>query len=522
MTRLRAPRLGDSRLVRAFLWFWLLALVILMRPDTGPRRVRAERQKSAPARGPNLLILIADDHAGDTLGIDGDPRQATPSIDALARQGVRFNRAFCNAPVCTASRQSVMTGRLPHSVGVTQLGTRLSDDVVTLGDWLGDLGYSTAAYGKMHFNGPSHHGFQDRLDSREWNASLKAHPPEGGDHRPPWRPFRDPASIWLNSACLPAGLPAASMESTFYADRAIEFLGRHKDRPFALVVSFYDPHSPFKFPREWQGKFRPDQFSVPPVSDTDRREQPEIFASLTPDEVKGIQAAYFTSMSFMDNQLGRVVAALDTMGLDQNTIVVYFGDNGYMRGHHGRFEKHCFYEPAVRVPLVMRWPGRLPKGQARPELVELIDVLPTVLDLMGVSHLPEIQGRSLVPLLRGEPGASGREFVFSEYTENEEAMVRSARHKLIVGTGRRLRQDGYQTAQPLPGPYEKLFDLESDPGETTNLSQRPELAEIKARLRHQMYERLVTTRLGLDPLPARLTEIEAIHWCLVPRDDPEH
>src|SRR5262249_23383069 len=127
----------------------------------------------SPAGCPNLLLIIADDHAGGTLGIEGDPRRATPNLDALARQGVLFERAYCNSPLCTPSRQSLITGKLPHTVGVTQLATRLSDEVLTMGEWFRDLDYRTAAIGKMHFNGPSTHGFAARLDTFDWREHLR-------------------------------------------------------------------------------------------------------------------------------------------------------------------------------------------------------------------------------------------------------------------------------------------------------------------------------------------------------------
>jgi choline-sulfatase len=129
-----------------------------------------------------------------------------------------------------------------------------------------------------------------------------------------------------------------------------------------------------------------------------------------------------------------------------------------------------------------------------------------------------LQGINLEPLLRGQPGARGHDVVFSEYLENEEAMVRSDRYKLIVGTGRRLRQDGYHTGRPLPGPYQRLFDLIQDPGETRDLSADPAHAAIQKDLLQRMYRRMVTTREGLDPLPPGLSPLEAVHWCLVPRD----
>jgi choline-sulfatase len=405
---------------------------------------------------------------------------------------------------------------------VTQLSSRLPDDAVTLGDWLSGLGYLTAAFGKMHFNGPSRHGFARRLDNADWRAWLKDHPPDGGDHQRPWRPFNDPSALWLNAGAQDAGLPEASMETTYYADRAIEFLKERRDdaRPFALVVSFYDPHSPFRFPRGDQGRYRPEQFPVPPVSDLDRREQPQVFRSLTPSDVQGIQAAYYTSLAFVDRQAGRIVAALDALGLDRDTLVVYVGDNGYMLGQHGRFEKHCFYEPAVRIPLLMRWPGQLPADRAVHEMVEMVDVLPTVLDLLHLPHPTDLHGRSLVALGQGHEGARGRDVVFSEYLENEEAMVRSERYKLIAGTGRRERQDGYTPGRPLPNAYERLYDVQSDPGETTDLSGRLDLAPVRTELRRRLYLRLISTRLGLEPLPARLTQLQAIHWCLIPRDGP--
>src|SRR5262249_16118857 len=147
-------------------------------------------------------------------------------------------------------------------------------------------------------------------------------------------------------------------------------------------------------------------------------------------------------------------------------LVVYVGDNGYMLGQHGRIEKHCHYEPAVRVPMIVRWPGSVPGGRRTDELVELVDVLPTVLRLLRLPEPPGLHGMELGPLVLGQPGANGRDAVFSEYLDNEEAMIRTSRYKLIVGTGRRQRQDGYQTGRPLTGPYQRLFDVANDPAET--------------------------------------------------------
>jgi choline-sulfatase len=500
-------------------WIALSLLLLFSRPEAAHTRIRADRFLGP--KPPNILIIVGDDHGGGTLGIDGDPRRATPRLDDLARQGVRFDRAYCNSPLCTPSRQSFISGRLPHAVGVTLLGTPLPERVVTLGSWLSDLGYHTAAFGKMHFNDGDAHGFDERLDSHDWRANLKRHPPKGGDHRRPWRPFVDPAATWLNAERASAGLPDASMESTFYAQEAASFFKRQRERrdPFALVVGFYDPHSPFRFPDDWARRYHPWDFPEPiPLTDFDRRDRPAVFSKLTPEEIRGVEAAYYTSLSFMDANVGRILDALDRSGMANDTIVVYLGDNGYMRGSHGRFEKHCFYEQAIRVPLILRWPKHLPADRRTSAMVELVDLFPTLMDLSGLPQPPNTHGKSLAPLMRDEPGAAGREIVFSEYLENEEAMIRSDRFKLIVGNGRVKRNDGYATGRPPSGPYERLYDLQADPNETTDVASRPELAAIRETLRHHLYEKLVGTRDPLSQAPVGLSERDAIHWCLVPRD----
>ena len=511
---------------RVVAWALILVTVPFWPADRRDRAHARVTAADAIRRRPNVLILIGDDHAGGTLGIDGDSCQATPRLDALARQGVRFDRAYCNAPLCTPSRGSLITGRLPHAVGVTRLTTALPDDALTLGHWLGDLGYATAAFGKMHFNarsgGDEHHGFTERLDTDDWTRWLAAHPPEGGDHQTKWRPFRSPPEQWLNAANRPFGLPDPAMESSYYVRAAEDFLqARSAGRtqaPFAMVVSFYEPHAPFKFPDGWDRRYQPDRFPDHPMTAQDRLDQPRVFAGLTPEQRRGVVASYYTSLSYLDRQVGRVLDALGASGLAEDTLVVYLGDNGYLRGEHGRFEKHCCYEGAVRVPLLLRWPGHLPPDRRVSELVELVDVVPTVLDLLGAPAMPDLHGRSVVPLAKGAPGAQGRSVVVSEFLENEEAMARSDRFKLIVAAGGRQRGDGYAAVSPSTGPTERLYDLQADPGENENLIARPDLAPVAASLRQALLDRLRSTREARTPVPAGLTDAEALHWCLTPQD----
>ena len=514
----KSPSMGErSRPTR---WIWLTLALLLVHPAPPSTRPRGDPGRVTRAATSNILIIVGDDHAGGTLGIDGDPRRATPRLDALARQGARFDRAYCNSPLCTPSRQSILTGRLPHAIGVTTLRGVLPADAVTLGDWAGDLGYATGAIGKMHFNSAASHGFTTRFDTLDWERDLARRFPPEVDRRRRWRPLRSPAREWLNADCLPVDLPEPAMEAAYLADKAVDYLATHKAERFALVVGFHQPHAPFEFPKSLAGHYKPEEFAAPPVSAADRDGQPRIFEPLTPADARGIIAAYYSSLAYIDTQVGRILDALDALDLSRSTVVVYLSDNGYMLGQHGRFEKHTMYEPAVRVPLIVRSTGRVPPGRRVVELVELVDVLPTVLNLAGLPTPTGLHGRSLTPLIEGVAGAKGREVVVSEYVENEEAMARSSRYKLICGSGRSPRKDGYVERRPPSGPYRRLHDLMTDPKEDVDLIDRPELAGLVAELEHAMFLRLSTTRGDREPVPDGLTEAEAIRWCLVPRDGP--
>lgn len=359
---------------------------------------------------PNFLFILADDHAGYVFGAAGNGQARTPNLDRLASEGTRFAQHYCNSPVCTPSRQSFFTGMLPHAAGVTRLPTPLAAGKPTLAREFQKAGYRTAVFGKMHFNRPAEpglHGFDELLTEGElqaaWMKDVRpTSAPEGVRTKPPWRPFRDPARIWLNADTLPFPRETAQMKGSYLADRAVEYLKRGDDRPFALWVSFMEPHSPFDFPLEYRGRFAPREFTPPRVGPEDAWQIPLIFRDLSEDDKRGIIASYYTSVAFLDWNVGRVAAALRELKLDENTYVVYMADHGYNLGHHGRFEKHCGYDPAMYVPLVMRWPGRIRQGVVR-DLTEHVDVTATIIDMMNLDPLPAMHGRSLRPYLETGP-----------------------------------------------------------------------------------------------------------------------
>jgi len=480
---------------------------------------------------PNVLWICADDHAAYVSGAYGNRLVRTPEIDKLAAQGMRFDRAYCNSPVCTASRQSFLTGRYPRTIGVTKLSTALPESETTLAELLHAAGYDTAAIGKMHFNSQLKHGFDTRIDLAEHRQWLQAKGqtalPSEIRTQPPWRPFADPADVWLNSEALPFAAVDADMPGTYFADQAARFLGDRRrqnenpasnsQRPFFLMVSFYEPHSPFHFPVEYRGRHKPDEFAAPAVGPEDDWQIPAIFRDLKAAEKQGIAAAYYTAVEFLDKNVGVVLDALERAGLADQTLVVYTGDHGYMLGQHGRFEKHCSYEPAIRAPLILRLPGKIKPQSMSTALVEFIDIAPTILDFCGAAPPGAMQGKSLLGLLSGKTNRH-RDEVFIEYSENEEAAVRSQRWKFVYITGQRERQDGYATGRPLPGRTMRLFDLEHDLDEMTNVAGRPENAAVVADFTRRLVDHLRRTARQPETIPPSDDPYAAIDVALKPDD----
>jgi choline-sulfatase len=279
---------------------------------------------------PNFLFILSDDHAGYALGCDGSPLARSPNLDRLASEGTRFSRHYCNSPVCTPSRQSFFTGQLPHMAGVTRLPTPLSESKPTLAKQFQRAGYRTAVFGKMHFNQPGTpglHGFDHLLTERElqaaWMRDVKPRsiPPDIRT-KPQWRPFKDPARIWLNAEKLPYPRYEAEMKGAYLAQQAVSYLEQVKDKPFALWVSFQEPHSPFDFPVEDRSRFDPKRFPVRRVGPEDEWQIPQIFRDLSDDEKRGIDAAYHTSVAFLDRSIGRVLDAVRRLNLEEGTFVV--------------------------------------------------------------------------------------------------------------------------------------------------------------------------------------------------------
>lgn len=471
---------------------------------------------------PNFLFILADDHAGYVLGADGNKLARTPNLDRLAAEGTRFSSHYCNSPVCTPSRQSFFTGQLPHMAGVTRLPTPLSEEKPTLAKQFRKAGYTTAVFGKMHFNRPGTdgmHGFDavrtEEILTAAWQRdTIPRALPAGTPVKPAWKPLKDPARIWLNADKLPCPRYDADMRATYQMRLVHKYLDDNRERPFALWVSFLEPHSPYDFPFEYRHKYDAAKFHVPKPGPEDAWQIPLIFRDLSDGDKQGINAAYYTSVEYLDRNIGLLLQKLKETGLERNTMVVYMADHGYNLGQHGRFEKHCGFDPALRVPLIMRHPGRIKSGVVR-DLTEHVDVPATIVDILNLDPLPITHGRSLRRYLEGKQ-PQARDHVFSEYLENEEAYIRTDRWKFIYCTGKRERKDGYVTDNPTPGRYRILYDLREDPGELYNVIKDQE--RIGAELQRLMLQRFRTTHPDVSLEPKLANEDEILDWYLRPRD----
>ncbi len=294
-------------------------------------------------------------------------------------------------------------------------------------------------------------------------------------------------------------LPAEAHYSHWVAEQTIDFLcsAREPDKPFCLFVNFFDPHHPFPAPAEYVDRYDPASLPPPLGSAGELATKPPIlvdaprasyaghergFAAYSSAEIQQIKAAYHAMVTLVDDETRRILATLDRLGLREDTVVVFTSDHGEMLGDHRLLLKGpMMYEGAVRVPLIMRWPGRLPAGERRGELVQWIDLCPALLEAAGVPSMPRVQGQSLLPLARGEPDAPCRDWALCEYRDSghpyqspvHTTMLRHGRYKIVVYHG------PPSTERTRTG---ELYDLETDPGELHNLWDDPAHRHARADL----------------------------------------
>ena len=474
---------------------------------------------SAETPRPNVLLLFSDQHNADVMGCAGHAIVKTPQLDALARQGVRFTRAYCQDAICVPSRVSLMTGLYPRSTGCLYNGDEdLFDDqrdFRPLQQALGASGYFTAFAGKQHLG--------KRRLIQGWDRSatvlpLKAEPlqesyfdwiREKGQEAAFQRDWD--GSLKSDLGAHISDLPDELRDAAYTAAKAEDFIreAARQGKPFFCWASFHGPHQPYTPTRHWADLYSSERIPLPDtVNEPIENLPPDLqnwrkntktpwnlaTAAQNPDLYRRYIASYYAQVSEVDHYLGQVLACLDALGVRENTIVIYASDHGDFVGRHGMVEKcavgHNVYEETLRVPLIISWPGHFRQNATCDSLAELVDIYPTVAELLKVGRpadLSPLAGRSLVPTLT-EGKSTGRQYAFSENWS--QATVIGERYKLGVW------QD--------PGPAyarwdwrgktrDQFFDRQSDPQERNNLIGKPEVAAVEKALRDALAEWQRTT-----------------------------
>jgi arylsulfatase A-like enzyme len=381
---------------------------------------------------------------------------------------------------------------------------------------------SHCRFWKTHYYADLKHRFDVAIDHRdhaEWLAtngesSLPLITPDG-KVLPVWRPFYDPAAVWLNSKVLPYAARDDQMYGTYLAQSAIEFLSNPPVEPFFAYVAFHETHSPFRFPIDFEYRCNPDCVK-PPEPRVVHSKIPEIFESLTWKEKQGIIAAYHTCATYMDKNIGLILDALRKHKLIENTLVVFTSDHGFLLGQRGRFEKHCCYEPAVRVPFFLRLPGDTASGAVCDKLVSLVDIAPTLLEFSEIEIPHQLPGRALWPLV-ADKTSDWRGELISHYAYNEEACLVEERWKLVYGSGECCWDDGYRPRAPVFGPKIELYDLKNDPDEATNLAETSNEQPRAMRMLEKLDEAILKTHINQNTIASRGSSLfKRLNACLAP------
>jgi len=451
----------------------------------------------AAGNRPNILMIAVDDLRTE-LGCYGESHIISPNIDRLATSGLRFDRAYCMVPTCGASRASLFSGRRPSPDRFVSYTARIDEDSpqsIGLHQHLKQAGYRTASLGKiLHYPADQSNGWSDS----------------------PWRPDRSEPTItepiigWMEPANINTLLKQSRNQRLPFAsfDVEDEALGDGKvaaeavkrirayaklDEPFFLAVGFFKPHLPFNAPKKYWNLYDnlsvslPDNYYPP---ENAPKEAIHNFGELrnyagvpkagpvSDDMARTLIRGYYACVSYTDAQIGKVLDALDTEGLADNTIVILWGDHGWNLGEHTLWCKHCAFENAMQAPLIIRSPKHhsSSRGSTTRTLAEFIDIYPTLCDLAGIAPPPGLDGQSLVPVLKN-PKDLGKGFAIGRFRDGDTIRTDRWRYTEYTAT------DGPGT---LKVAARMLYDHERDPEENRNLANQPEYREIIAELSKQL------------------------------------
>jgi uncharacterized sulfatase len=439
-------------------------------------------QKTAKPRM-NVLFIASDD-LNNSLGCYGHPVVKSPNLDRLAATGMRFDRAYCQFPLCGPSRTSILSGRRPDTTKIWKNEIAVRDtlpNVVTLPQLFRQNGYDSVRFGKMyHMNVPGSVGTNKWDDPESWNTAVS---PKGaeqltageGRNVTPSYPSGN-AMQWI--AFQGDGKDQADEAAS---EMAVQTISSHQKQPFFLGLGFLRPHVPHVAPARFfdlypLSQMKPvvnpanDRDDIPKASEVTLTGRGNDMGMNESDKREALRG-YYASISYMDSLVGKVLTALDRTGMADRTMVVFWGDHGWHLGEHFRWQKRSLFEESARVPMIVRAPGTKGSGKPSRALVELVDLYPTVAGFCGLTAPTECEGQSFLPLLEN-PGHPWKEAAFTQVAgpgNIEGRAVKTDRYRYIRWTG--------------PEPDEELYDHQSDPREFTNLAHNRDSTQLLQRLR---------------------------------------
>ncbi len=511
---------------------------------------------------PNILIIMTDQQRYDSLGCYGADWIDTPNLDRLAEEGMLFENCYVNNPICTPSRASMFTGKHIPGHSVLRLHDILPDSEVLFTRHLQELGYTTALFGKLHVSGRIQEEAvrhpNDGFDIYEWcmEASISMDSPFNGYSQ--WLKAKDPefhARLKEQGRKL-THIPREYHFTHWAAERTIDFIQHHEpDRPFFCMMSVFDPHNPYDdYPAEYAERVDQKKMPMPELTDAERhhtvsglaREQQAgylgAFDNFNGDDFRDMRTGYYGSLALLDDEVGRVLAALDAGGIADDTLVIFLSDHGDMLGDHGLLVKGAyFYDPCVKVPLIVRQPGVVPAGLRSPALVQPHDIAATVLAAAGADReavgrlMPEscdirqaaenchasavcayretgidVTGRYFNPPINATMVTDGR-YKLNVYhpvpypvSDSAASPFSNSDFGVKSGPGA-VSASGQPENQPEDQPEGQLFNLQEDPGEKVNLwDQQPEIRKSLMGLMLNWFARedLLRPRRAFSAVPA--------------------
>ena len=435
----------------------------------------------------NVLFVVSDDLTS-RLGCYGDPIVQSPNIDRLAQKGVRFERAYCQYPLCNPSRASFMTGRRPGTTDVTENRTHFREaltDVITIPQLFQKHGYFAARAGKIfHYGVPGQIGTSGFDDPPSWQDVRN---PKGRDRIYQDRVinFTPQFNLGIALGYLADDGEDAEQTDAMVATEAIRLMEENKDGPFFIAAGFFRPHVPSVAPKSYFDLYDLDDVRLPQLPPEDRPAFPSVAYDYFPpnyglesEKLRIFTRAYLATISFMDAQVGRLLEALDRLDLADNTIVVFFSDHGWLLGEHGgQWQKRSLFEESARVPLIIYDPNAKGNGATCPRTVELIDLFPTLAELCDLPIPSGLEGASLAPLL-DNPSLPWSKPAITEVVRRKDRSIKEGINGRSVRTERfRYTEWDYGT-QGI-----ELYDHLNDPTEWFNLAADPNFALTITRLR---------------------------------------